>query len=127
MMSSLTYRKMDSTNKPLYFLDGTLFATDYVRIVHGGRGDYIELTKEQIVVELVSKMGHKIPDVITHKPFYYYFLIPSGRDEKIYWQIRTVSYADYKTGMYYIDPSLVTGWEKPKPVKQIQKSAPPLF
>ncbi len=98
-------------SKPLYFLDGVLFANDYVRIVHGGRGDYIELTKEQIVVELVSKFGNKLPDSITHKPFYYWHLIPVGREEKVYWQIRTVSYADYKIGMYYIDPKLVKGWQ----------------
>ncbi len=38
----------------LYFKDGVLFATGYERIVHGGRGDYIELTFDQIKVEMKS-------------------------------------------------------------------------
>ena len=36
--------------------------------------------------------------------YYYYWLEPIGRYEKVYWQIKTVSYADYKIGFYYISP-----------------------
>jgi len=42
-------------SRNLYFLDGTLFATFYERIVVGARGAYVELTKEQIKVNLISK------------------------------------------------------------------------
>lgn len=34
--------------------NGTLFATGYNRIVHGGRGDYVEFEKEHIVQKLYS-------------------------------------------------------------------------
>jgi hypothetical protein len=92
---------------PLYFLDGTLFAKDYIRVVHGGRGDYVELNRDDITVEMVSKFNYKIPDKVSDESFYYYWLVPINRTEKIYWQVRTVKYADYKPGMYYISPELL--------------------
>lgn len=92
----------------LYFLDKTLFAKGYERIVHGGRGDYVELRQDQIVVNLISKFGHHLPEKISDEDFFYYWLIPAGRSEKIYWQCRQVHYADYKIGYYYIHPDLLT-------------------
>lgn len=92
----------------IYFAkDGMLFATGYERIVHGGRGDYMELTKSQIVVPLKSKFNHNLPLEVSNEPFYYYWLEVPGRDEKVYWQCRTVNYADYKIGYYYISPKLL--------------------
>lgn len=91
----------------LYFKDGTLFANGYERVVHGGRGKYVELTKEQIEVSMVSKFNASIPDEITNEPFYYYWLLPIGRQDKIYWQCNTVQYADYKVNYYYICPKLL--------------------
>lgn len=94
-------------DRNLYFKDGTLFATGYVRVVEGGRGDYVELVKDQIVVPMVSRFNPTIPDEITDEKFYYYWLLPEGRTEKIYWQCNTVGYADYKIGYYYICPKLL--------------------
>lgn len=96
----------------LYFLDGVQFSNDYERVVHGGRGDYVELTKEQIVVELLSKFNKTLPDKVSDEPFYYFWLHPFGRDEKIYWQIKTVKYADYKIGYYYISPDFLQPFEE---------------
>lgn len=44
----------------IYLLDGTLFAKEFVRVVHGGRGDYVEFEPEQILLPLVSKFGNDI-------------------------------------------------------------------
>ncbi len=94
--------------KSLYFHDGTYFASSFIRIVSGARGKYIELDRSQIVLNLVSKYGHDLsPSVPNDEVFFYYWLIPEGRDEKIYWQVKTVTYADYKIGKYYISPKLV--------------------
>ena len=93
--------------KPLHFLDGTLFANDYIRVVHGGRGDYIELSEDQIKVELVSNFNQVLPDKLTDEKFFYYWLIPEGRTEKVYWQVKPVTYADYRRGLYYIAPKLI--------------------
>jgi hypothetical protein len=92
----------------LYFKDDTLFANSYERVVHGGRGDYVELKKEQIEVELKSHFNQELPDEVDQsEDFYYYWLEPFNRNEKIYWQIKTVGYADYKIGYYYISPDLL--------------------
>lgn len=101
-------------NRNLYFKDGTLFANGYERVVHGGRGDYVELLKTNIEVHLVSKFGHILPFEITNEDFYYYWLVPVGREEKIYWQCKTVSYADYKIGYYYISPKLLLKFDECK-------------
>lgn len=42
----------------LFLKDGTLFASEFERVIHGGRGDYIELTQEQIRLPLQSKFGN---------------------------------------------------------------------
>jgi hypothetical protein len=102
-------------SNPLYFLDGVQFSLGYERIVRGKRGAYVELTKEQILVELKSHFGTKVPDKITSEPFYYHWLEPIGRSEKIYWQINTVKYADYKIGFYYISPDLLMSFEEIDP------------
>jgi len=91
----------------LYFKDGTLFATGYERVVHGGRGDYVELIKDHIAVKLKSHFRQELPEIPLSEPFYYFWLEPIGRKEKIYWQCRTVNYADYKVGFYYISPKLL--------------------
>jgi len=100
---------------PLYFLDGTPFSSGYERVVHGGRGKYVELVKEQILVDLCSHFDMEMPDRIEPKPFYYYWLNPVGRAEKIYWQINTVNYADYKIGYYYISPVLLLPFKEASP------------
>ena len=91
----------------LYFKDRVLFATGYERVVHGKRGDYVELTKEQIVVKLKSHFKQTLPEKITDEEFFYYWLEPEGREEKVYWQCNLVNYADYKIGFYYISPKLL--------------------
>jgi hypothetical protein len=98
----------------LYFLDGTLFANDFERVVHGGRGNYVELTKEQIQVELVSKFNQPLPDEVSNEDFFYYWLVPVDRNEKVYWQVHTVGYADYKPGYYYISPKLLKPFDEEK-------------
>jgi hypothetical protein len=101
--------------KNLYFKkDGILFANGYERIVHGGRGDYVELTRDQIQVELASKFNQKLPNEITNETFFYYWLVPKGRNEKIYWQCNLVNYADYKIGFYYINPDLLEEFDETK-------------
>jgi len=98
----------------LYFIDGTLFANDFERIVHGGRGDYVELTDEQLEVNLISKFKQPLPDKVSDEPFFYYWLVPEGREEKVYWQVNTVEYADYKKGYYYISPKLLKPFREDK-------------
>jgi hypothetical protein len=100
-------------NSNLYFNSGELFSNGYERVVHGERGPYIELNKEQIVCPLKSKFNNNpyntyTGELITLVPYYYYWLVPeSGTMEKVYLQVKTVKYADYKIGYYYISPTLI--------------------
>jgi len=92
----------------LYFKkDGSFFATGYERVVHGGRGDYVELQRDQIAVPLISHFKQELPNELSDEEFFYYWLEPIGRDEKVYWQCKQVHYADYKRDFYYISPDLL--------------------
>jgi hypothetical protein len=108
-------------NVPLYFLDGVKFASGYERVVHGGRGKYVELVKDEILVNLRSHFGTPVPETIKPEPFYYHWLEPVDRNEKIYWQIRTVRYADYKIGYFYVSPALLM------PFLEVDPHVKPLF
>jgi len=96
----------------IYLSDGTLFANSYNRVVHGKRGDYVELEKMQIIPELVSKFGNNIEIPIDK---YYFWLHPIDKpDYKVYLQLKTVKYADYKIGKYYISPDLLKDFKDPE-------------
>ena len=49
---------------PLYFKDDVQFSIGYERVVHGGRGAYVELIKDQILVSLKSHFGVPVPEKI---------------------------------------------------------------
>lgn len=56
----------------VYLKDGKLFANDFVRVVHGERGDYVEFKRDQIVPKLISYFDNEsiVRDV------YYYYMTP---------------------------------------------------
>lgn len=87
-----------------YSAGGTLLATGYTRIVVGERGAYIEFAPGNICVESL----HIPPDQKwrLHSDIAYYIEHRSrdGANVKVYEQRRTVGYADYKIGMFYIAP-----------------------
>ena len=96
----------------IYLKNGTLFATEYNRIVHGGRGDYVEFEKEHIVPELKSLFNNE-PNA--DLDIYYYWLYPvTDRRTKVYLQKKTVKYADYKIGKYYVSPYLFKDFRDPE-------------
>lgn len=92
---------MNKISTPL----GLVIAIDYNRIVHGGRGDYIEINPDQIIKENI----HIPKDQSWRKtyPKCYYLEYRSNDDAfiKIYYQMQLVKYADYKIGKYYISIS----------------------
>jgi len=96
---------------------GTLFATDYTRIVYGDHGPYIEFEPEHIACELKSKFGGELPK----KSFYEWMVVSDGSQTKVYDQKKDVKalknppkggfagereegYADYKVGKIYVSP-----------------------
>lgn len=97
----------------IYLKDGTLFAESFNRVVHGGRGDYVEFEKEQILVQLESLFNNDIEhDKIDT---YYWWLVPiNNKNVKVYLQRKTVKYADYKIGKYYVSPNFFKDFKDPE-------------
>ena len=83
---------------------GLQIAHNFERIVHGGRGDYIEISPKDILHNNI----HIPEDVqwrIYHERVYYIeFRSKDDSDIMIYFQKMLVNYADYKIRFYYIDP-----------------------
>lgn len=105
-----------------YSRKGTLIATGYIRIVYGDHGPYIEFEERHIQCQLTPKFKNSTPS----SSAYYEWMIPLKEPElKIYRQLRDVQnlknppsggfagnreegYADYKPGMYYVNPWLLS-------------------
>jgi len=88
----------------LYTKSGTKVATGYERIVIGDRGPYIEFRADQIVEE-----NFEIPEDQEYRKTdkRVYYVEARSKDDsyvKLYFQKKTVAYADYKVGMLYISP-----------------------
>ena len=112
----------------LWIPSGPLLSKGYERIVYGDHGPYIEYNRHHILLDLISRSGIDIkflpnPDKCK---YYYFWMHPVGhRNLKVYYQIKPVSdkpnaplredgkpscfgraegYADYRRGMYYVNP-----------------------
>jgi hypothetical protein len=99
-------------------LDFYSMADGYERIVIGQRGPYVELTEEQIVacksrLFVPDKQQWRLSPSWINK-IYYIEYRHDPTQIMVYFQKKTVSYADYKVGMYYISPwDLVTETNQP--------------
>lgn len=60
---------------------------------------------------LLSRFGNKNWETSTSEDIYYYWLFP---DVKVYKQCKTVKYADYKIGYYYISPNELLNFKDPE-------------
>lgn len=97
----------------IYLADGTLFANGFNRVVHGKRGDYVEFEKEHIVIPLLSKFNNNIET--DDLDIYYWWLFPKNHyNTKVYLQRKTVKYANYKIGKFYVSPSLLKDFKDPE-------------
>ena len=77
-------------------------ATNFIRVVYGGRGNYVEFSKEQLTpFKKNFSMPWNSKWRIKH-PHAFYLEYRTTDGIKIYFQKKTVSYADYKIGMFYI-------------------------
>lgn len=89
-----------------YTKAGTHIATGYARVVIGDYGPYIEFSSDQIRHDVIMQ---KYPGEPSRPVKYIWKQAKDQTQVKVYEQRATVSYADYKVGMYYISPAdLVT-------------------
>ena len=87
---------------PVNFLDDIPFLSGYNRLVVGAHGTYIEFESSHLLVDLYVPEDQRWR-MVENYIVKYYHMVPNDRDEKIYFQVGTVGYADYKVGKYYID------------------------
>lgn len=88
--------------------EGTLISNGYNRIVIGDYGAFIEFDNEQVVKENIkvkSGQEYRIYDEkYCDNVKYFWLTAKDNSDIKIYYQQKTVTYADYIPNVYYISP-----------------------
>lgn len=87
---------------------GTVVCNGYTRIVVGDYGAFIEFDEEQANLDeyiIAPGQEYRVNNPRYSKNVKYIWMtIPDGSNIKIYKQKKKVSYADYKSGMFYISP-----------------------
>ena len=95
-----------SEDMKLFSESGELVATGYIRVVFGGRGPYIEFSKKQMngdALYVPKDLQWKFDEEQVGKICYYEFRTKEDY-VKVYFQQKTVDYADYKVRKFYISP-----------------------
>ena len=88
----------------LYSPSGLLLSDGYERVVFGGRGPYVEIGAKHIVnknIHIPSDQLYRLSDL---RIYYVEFRSNCDSNVKIYYQLKTVSYADYRLTVFYISP-----------------------
>lgn len=95
-------------NCNIYSKSGTLIATGYNRVVIGDYGAFVEFDKTQVVsrnIKVKAGQEYRYSDERYSKNVKYLWLTAKDNSDcKIYFQKKTVDYADYKPEMFYISP-----------------------
>ena len=87
-----------------YSVSSTLLAVGFVRIVLGGRGAYVEFSKEHIQMENLHIPEDQMWRLTNDMAYYIEYHSRDAANTKVYHQKRPVDYADYKVGLFYISP-----------------------
>ena len=88
----------------IFTKSGLQIAHDFERIIHGGRGDYIEISLDQIIELSIIVPEKQVWRLDNEKVYYWEFRSKDISDIMLYFQMRLVKYADYKIGFFYVDP-----------------------
>lgn len=75
----------------------------YQRVVIGQRGPYVEFTKNQIIDSLLYIPRNQLYRLSDPKVYYIEFRTIE-QNVKVYYQMRSVAYADYLINHFYISP-----------------------
>lgn len=99
-----TFLNINGSNIKLYTLNGTKICSSYERIVIGDYGAFIEIKPSNFITKPIVKKGQEFR--INNPKFphikYWWYTIDDGSNIKIYYQRKTVKYADYKENLCYI-------------------------
>lgn len=87
------------------FAQGVLICSDYERVVVGDYGAYLEFTEEQLQVSLTVPHNQRWrldEEYIREKELSLKYIWYEFNGIKVYHQLDTVKYADYKPNRYYV-------------------------
>jgi hypothetical protein len=73
------------------------------RVVFGDRGPYVEILDTQIIMTNIHIPITQLYRLTDLRIYYVEFRSNDVANIKIYYQIKTVAYADYKIGHFYVD------------------------
>lgn len=94
--------------RTLYTLDGTPIAKGHTQIVIGDYGAFVEIDKADIISENIKvKKGQEYRyqnKYYSERVKYLWLTATDNSDCKIYFQKKTVSYANYRPDCFYISP-----------------------
>jgi hypothetical protein len=86
---------------------GLHVAAGYTRVVIGGRGPYVEFLPSHLIwdsLHIPDEEKYRLEHPWKDKVFYVEWRTKDQSNVKVYDQKRTVDYADYKVGLFYISP-----------------------
>lgn len=100
--------QMNGETLNLITIDNTLMATAYDRVVIGDYGAFLEFSREQLIKSNIRcKSGEEYrfeSDAYKDKVKYFWYTAKDISQVKIYFQQKTVTYADYLPNKFYISP-----------------------
>jgi hypothetical protein len=85
-----------------YYFTAVKASDGFNRVVIGGRGPYVEFTDKQIHLKSFTIPKDQLYRFSDKRIYYIEFRSIDDANVKLYYQLKTVSYADYKIGMFYI-------------------------
>jgi len=92
---------------------GTLVARGYARVVVGDRGPYVEFEPQHIVAESFHIPKDQEYRKADKRVYYVEARSNDAAYVKLYFQRKTVEYADYLVGRFYISPFELTSDKYP--------------
>ena len=99
----------------LYTKQNVSVAIHYSRIVIGGRGPYVEIPNDRIIlfnIHIPEYQKWRLNKYWKDKIYYIEWRTIDGI--MVYEQLKTVKYADYKIGYFYVSPWDLTSKQYPK-------------
>jgi hypothetical protein len=99
------FLKIDGNSITLYTIEGSILCNGYNRIVVGDYGAFIEFNGPAHDANVIVQAGqeYRIDDPkYKNNVKYHWYTIEDGSNIKLYYQKRTVSYADYIPKKWYV-------------------------
>ena len=108
-MSMNIYRyALDS--RQIFTLAGLLVASDFTRVVHGGRGAYVEFSDDEIIKTNLFRPPDSVWRITNQNAYYVEYRTRCAGNVKFSFQRKEVNYADYHIGRWYAAPQFLRGF-----------------